>query len=79
MSIKHVQSQLADAYSLLDVSEKILDSTNSISVARLFETLNYVKKNIRDAKKLINSAEGELDDIVREIDEHDVEFDEEVF
>ena len=79
MSVKHIQDQLDDIYRLLDMSEKILDDINSINLARLEETLMFIKKNIRDARKLTATTRAELSEIVREIDEHEIDIDEEVF
>lgn len=68
MSLVPVQEKLADAYQLLDFSEKLLDDIESAPLSDLPRILQLLRKNIRDAKALINDAEATIDDTVREID-----------
>jgi len=56
--IKKLQHLLADAYSLLSISQQILSGT--IVEPR---DLGYVRKNIRDAMAIINDVEKALDDL----------------
>ncbi|MBO8181026.1 MAG: hypothetical protein H0Z19_11265 [Archaeoglobus sp.] len=65
MSIEHIISALTDAFSLLDFSERLLDEVEDAPLSELPRIINLLKKNIRDAKALINDAEAELDDMVK--------------
>jgi len=73
MTSDKITAALADAFSLLDLSEKLLDEIETAPLAELPRIVQLVKKNIRDTKKLISDAEAELDDMVKEIDRREVE------
>jgi len=68
VTLSDAQLKLADAYSLLDFSEKLLDDIESAPLSELPRLINLLKKNIRDVKNLINDAERLIDDTVKEID-----------
>ena len=68
MALVEAQEKLADAYQLLDFSEKLLDDIENQPLSELFRTLQLLRKNIRDAKGLLNDAEAEIDSVVKEID-----------
>ncbi|MCD6524126.1 MAG: hypothetical protein J7K48_03910 [Thermococcus sp.] len=73
MTANKITTALTDAFSLLDLSEKLLDEIETAPLAELPRIVQLVKKNIRDTKKLISDAEAELDDMVKEIDRREVE------
>ncbi len=80
MSALRVSSLLANAYQLLDFSERLLDGIENQSLSELPRILQLLRKNIRDVKNIINDAEREFDEMVRKIDEaeeHEVLSDEE--
>ena len=65
MSTERITTALADAFSLLDFSERLLDEIEAAPLSELPRIITIVKKNIRDAKKLISDAEAEFDDMVK--------------
>ena len=69
MRSERITNALTDAYKLLDFSEKLLDDVENQSLAELPRILQLLRKNLRDAKALINDAEKEFDAMIREIDE----------
>jgi len=69
MSAERITDNLVDAYQLLDLSERLLDELESAPLNELPRLLQFLKKNIRDAKHLISDAEMEFDALIREIDE----------
>ena len=69
--VEKISSALADAYQLLDLSMDILENIEHVPLSELPKVLSFVRKNIRDAMGLINSAEAEFDEMVREIDEEE--------
>ena len=73
MSLRDAQSKLADAYQLLDFSERLLDDIEEAPLGDLPRLVSLLRKNIRDVKNLVNDAEAEIDDAVREIDRKEVE------
>ena len=68
MGLEKTQEKLTDAYQLLDFSERLLDDVEKAPLSELPRLLNLLRKNLRDAKNLINDAEAEIDSVVREID-----------
>ena len=68
MTLHDAQSKLADAFSLLDFSERLLDDIESAPLSELPRIISLLKKNLRDARALVNDAEAKIDDVVREID-----------
>jgi len=71
MSTEKITNALVDAFSLLDFSEKLLDEIETAPLAELPRIVSMLKKNVRDAKKLISDAEAELDGLVRGLDEQE--------
>ncbi|MBO8180864.1 MAG: hypothetical protein H0Z19_10400 [Archaeoglobus sp.] len=65
--------RLADAFSLLDLSERLLDEIETAPLGELPRIISLLKKNVRDAKALINDAEAELDNVVKESARREVE------
>jgi len=55
--IRELQHLLADAYSLLSISQQILSGTVEP------RDIRYISKNIRDAMAIINDVEKALDDL----------------
>lgn len=68
MAADKITARLVDAYRLLDFSEHCLEDFEKLTLEEIPDIINFVLENIRDAKKLINDAEAELDSIVKEID-----------
>ena len=71
MTLRDARPKLTDAFSLLDFSERLLDDIDNQPLSELFRTLQLVRKNIRDAMNLINDAEAEIDDVIKEIDKQE--------
>ena len=71
MTSDKITARLVDAFSLLDFSERLLDEIETVPLSELPRIINLLKKNLRDAKVLINDAEKEFDEMVREIDEEE--------
>jgi len=69
MSAERITNNLVDAFSLLDLSEKLLDEIEEAPLSELPRLLQFLKKNIRDSKHLISDAEMEFDALIRGIDE----------
>ena len=69
--MEKITNALVDAFSLLDFSEKLLDEIETAPLAELPRIVSMLKKNIRDAKKLISDAEAELDGLVKDLDEQE--------
>jgi len=69
--MEKITNALVDALSLLDFSEKLLDEIETAPLAELPRIVSMLKKNVRDAKKLISDAEAELDGLVRDLDEQE--------
>ena len=72
VAVEKVTNALVDAYQLLDLSERLIEELESAPLSELPRLLSFLKKNVRDARKLINDAEAELDKTVRELDEAEV-------
>ena len=66
MTADKITARLVDAFSLLDFSERLLDEIETVPLSELPRIINLLKKNVRDAKALINDAEAEFDSIVKE-------------
>ena len=66
MTADKITARLVDAFSLLDFSERLLDEIETAPLSELPRIINLLKKNVRDAKALINDAEAEFDSIVKE-------------
>ena len=69
MSAKRITDNLVSAYTLLDFSERILEDIERCPFEEIPRVLSFVRKNLRDAAKLISDAEAEFDAMIREIDE----------
>ncbi|MBO8180258.1 MAG: hypothetical protein H0Z19_07240 [Archaeoglobus sp.] len=73
MSTEHITIALTDAFSLLDFSERLLDEIETAPLSELPRIVSLLRKNLRDAKALINDAEAEFDSIVKETERREVE------
>ena len=73
MGLEKTQEKLTDVYQLLDFSERLLDNIEKAPLSELPRIVQLLRKNLRDAKNLVNDAEAGIDDVVREIDRKEVE------
>ena len=73
MTSDKITARIDDAFSLLDLSERLLDEVEDAPLSELPRIVNLLKKNIRDAKALVNDAEAELDSMVKERARQEVE------
>ena len=69
MSAEKITNNLVSAYQLIDFSERILEDIDRVPLEEIPRIISFVRKNLRDAAKLISDAEKELDEMVRNIDE----------
>jgi len=69
MSAEKISSALADAYRLVVLSEGLLGDIGHCPFEDVPRLLSFIRKNLREAAKLINDAEAEFDSMIKEIDE----------
>lgn len=72
MSARDIEAKLSDARNLLALSEQILEDWEDIPLVELPRLLINLRKNIRDAKKLVDEVGEEFAKMVKEVDEADV-------